>query len=77
MWLINTILSGFFLLLFAIIMNATIQYLKIMTWYDFLMRIKENSWSKKIRFIDYLWLFLGYPFLLGFIVYFTSNIFFN
>ena len=40
MWVINIILSGFFLLFFAIIMNAIVQYLKIMTWYDFLMILK-------------------------------------
>ena len=73
---IDVILSGFFLLIFAIIMNAVVQYLKIMTWYDFLMRIKESSWSKKIRFIDYLWLFVGYPFLLGLIIFYTTKIFF-
>lgn len=76
MWVINIILSGFFLLFFAIIMNAIVQYLKIMTWYDFLMMLKDSSKSTKIRLIDYLWLFLGYPFFLGLIIYYTTKIFF-
>ena len=73
MWVINIILSGFFLLFFTIIMNAIVQYLKIMTWYDFLMMLKDSSKSTKIRLIDYLWLFVGYPFLLGIIIYYHKN----
>jgi len=76
MWVINIIFSGFFLLFFAIIMNAIVQYLKIMTWYEFLMILKDSSKSTKIRLIDYLWLFLGYPFLLGLIIYYSTKIFF-
>ena len=76
MWVIKVILSGFFLLFFAIIINAIVQYLKIMTWYDFLMMLKNSSNSIKIRMIDYIWLFVGYPFFLGLIIYFTSKIFF-
>ena len=76
MLVINIIFSGFFLLFFAIIMNAIVQYLKIMTWYDFLMILKDNSKSIKIRLIDYLWLFVGYPFLLGIIIYYSTKIFF-
>ena len=76
MWVIKVILSGFFLLFFAIIINAIVQYLKIMTWYDFLMMLKNSSNPIKIRMIDYIWLFVGYPFFLGLIIYFTSKIFF-
>ena len=76
MWVINIILSGFFLLFFAIIMNAIVQYLKIMNWYDFLMTLKNSSKSTKIRLIDYVWLFVGYPFLLGLIIYYSTKIFF-
>ena len=76
MWVINIILSGFFLLFFAIIMNAIVQYLKIMIWYDFLMMLKNSSNLIKIRLIDYLWLFVGYPFLLGLIIYYSTKNFF-
>ena len=76
MWIINIIFSGFSLLFFAIILNATVQYLKIMTWYDFLMMLKNSSKSIKIRLIDYIWLFVGYPFFIGLIIYYTSKIFY-
>ncbi|MAJ06900.1 MAG: hypothetical protein CL827_08610 [Crocinitomicaceae bacterium] len=69
-------LSGFFLLFFAIIINAIIQYFNIMNWYGFLMILKTKSWPSKITFIDYFWLFIGYPLSLGAIIYFTSKIFF-
>ena len=50
-------------------MNAIIQSLKIMTWYDFLMQLKNKKWSSSIRIVDILWLFLGYPFFLGLVIY--------
>ena len=66
---VNLILSGFFLLFFAIIMNAVIQALKIMTWYDLLMQLKHKKWPSSVSVIDILWLFIGYPFFLGLIIY--------
>jgi hypothetical protein len=50
-------------------MNAAIQSLKIMTWYDFLMQLKQKQWPSSFRAIDFLWLFIGYPFFLGLIIY--------
>jgi len=73
---INLILAGFFLLFFAIILNAIIQFFSIMTWYDLLMNIKKNIWLKNIKVIDFLWLFIGYPFFLGLIIYYTAQVFF-
>jgi len=73
--IINLILAGFFLLFFAIILNAIIQFLSIMTWYDLLMNIKKKQ-SKKMKVIDFLWLFIGYPFFLGLIIYYTAQVFF-
>ena len=72
----NLILAGFFLLFFAIIMNAIIQFFSIMTWYDLLMNIKKNIWLKNIKVIDFLWLIIGYPFFLGLIIYYTAQVFF-
>tara|TARA_B100001287_G_scaffold57618_1_gene45976 strand:+ start:792 stop:1025 length:234 start_codon:yes stop_codon:yes gene_type:complete len=74
--IINLILAGFFLLFFAIILNAIIQFFSIMTWYDLLMNIKKKTWSKKMKVIDFLWLFIGYPFFLGLIIYYTAQVFF-
>jgi len=73
---INLILAGFFLLFFAIILNAIIQFFSIMTWYDLLMNIKKNIWLKNMKVIDFLWLFIGYPFFLGLIIYYTAQVFF-
>jgi len=42
----NLIQAGFFLLFFAIILNAIIQFLSKMTWYDLLMNIKKNMVKK-------------------------------
>ena len=40
-----------------------------MTWYDFLMQLKNKKWPSSIRIVDILWLFLGYPFFLGLVIY--------
>ena len=74
--IISITLAGFFLLFFSIIMNAIIQFLSIMTWYDLLMELQKKTWSKKMKVIDFLWLFIGYPFFLGLIVYCTAHFFF-
>ena len=74
--LFKILLSGFFLLFFAIIINAIIQYFNIMNWYSFLMILKTKSWPREITFVDYFWLFIGYPLSLGIIIYLSSRIFF-
>ena len=74
--IINLILSGFFLLFFAIIINAIIQFLSIMNWYDLLINLQKKTWPKKMKAVDFLWLFLGYPFFLGLIVYYSAYFFF-
>ena len=75
MFIMNIIISGLSLLFFAIIMNAIVQFLKIMTWYDLLMELKKKSWPRKMRVIDFAWLFLGYPFFLGLIIFYVVNFF--
>jgi len=40
-------MSGFFLLFFAIIINAIVQFLKIMTSDDLLMEIKKSHGQGK------------------------------
>ena len=44
-----------------------------MTWYDLLMELKKKSWPRKITVIDFAWLFLGYPFFLGLIIFYLAN----
>jgi hypothetical protein len=47
MIIIKIIISGFSLLFFAIIINAIVQLLKIMTWYDLLMELKKSHGQGK------------------------------
>ena len=74
-FLLKIILSGFFLLVFAILINGIANYLGILTWYDFLPKRKNKSFLSKIRTVDYIWLFIGYPFLLGLLIYFAKTFF--
>ena len=74
-FLLKIILSGFFLLVFAILINGIANYIGILTWYDFLSKRKNKSFLSKIRTVDYIWLFIGYPFLLGLLIYFAKTFF--
>jgi hypothetical protein len=57
-------LSGYIVLIGAILINVCAKYLGLATWYDFLQK-------KKARSIDYVFLFIMYPALLGGLVYLT------
>ena len=59
---------GICILTVAIVANYIIGKLGLTSWYDFLnyLNDKESSGLKQIRLIDYLWLLLGYPLILGF-----------
>lgn len=52
-------LVGLAILVAALLLNFIANKLGILTWYDFV------SSPSKARFIDYIWLFVLYPFLLG------------
>lgn len=58
---------GICILVTAIFANFIANKLGILSWYDFLNYFNEKgiSFLKSISLIDYLWLFLVYPFLLG------------
>ncbi len=58
---------GIAILFIAIIANALIDKIGLLSWYDFLNKLTSEGFAmlKSIRFIDYLWLFVGYPFVLG------------
>ena len=60
-------LIGICILIIAILANAIVLKLGIKTWYDFIGLLSNNGWSafSKIEFLDYLWLFIGYPFILA------------
>ena len=72
-YLFSIFCAGGFLLVCAILVNAVIQFFGIMNWYDFLMTIKKRSLPKKMTWMDVVWLFIGYPLVLGYVVYLSQN----
>ena len=72
-YLFSKFCAGGFLLGCAILVNAVIQFFGIMNWYDFLMSIKKRSLPKKMTLMDVVWLFIGYPLVLGYVVYLSQN----
>ena len=58
---------GLSILIVAIFLNAAIQKLGIMGWYEFLGKLQAEGKKTfaSMRPVDYAWLFLAYPFLLG------------
>ena len=75
-FLVSLFYAGAFLLICAIAVNAVITYFSIMNWYELLNHLKNRKWPKKIKFIDIIWLFIGYPLTLGFVVYLSQKFFF-
>lgn len=59
---------GIAILVIAILANGIIIKLNLKSWYDFIELISKNGFSafKALTMIDMLWLFLGYPMILGF-----------
>ncbi len=51
----------------AILANAIVLKLGIKSWYDFINLLTSSGTSafSKLSIIDYLWLFIGYPLVLG------------
>tara|TARA_Y100000996_G_C22236585_1_gene525932 strand:+ start:335 stop:574 length:240 start_codon:yes stop_codon:yes gene_type:complete len=67
---------GIIILFSAIIFNIIANSLGIKTWYDFLNGIAQKIPLKSlINFLDALWLFIVYPFLLGLSFYFGDVLF--
>jgi hypothetical protein len=57
---------GIFILLIAIIANGLVSKLNIKTWYDFFeILLKSDKLWSTIKPIDFLWLFVIYPLILG------------
>lgn len=58
---------GLCILVIAILANFIIGKLGIMSWYEFLQQLKDwgPSGLNEVSFLDYLWLFIGYPLVLG------------
>ena len=60
-------IGGLIILFAAILFNVVSSRFNIMGWYDFLTKLiaQGNSVFSQMKGIDYLWLFLFYPLLLG------------
>lgn len=58
---------GIAILVIAIVANGLIVKLGLKSWYDFIDILSKNGTSalSKISVIEYLWLFIGYPLVLG------------
>jgi len=65
--IIDLYIIGVSVLVGAIFINALAGYFRIMTWYQFLNDIasKGVDYLKNVGLINYLFLFLVYPLLLG------------
>lgn len=72
MVVLEIIIDGWALLLGALAVNGLAKWLGLANWYEFLAKPRGHSWY------DYIWLFAGYPFALGLIIYaIVTYIFFD
>ncbi len=60
-------ITGIAILVIAIVANGLIVKLGLKSWYDFIDILSKNGTSalSKTSVIEYLWLFIGYPLVLG------------
>jgi hypothetical protein len=58
---------GLAILVIAILANGIVVKLGVKSWYDFISLLSDNGSSafSKLSVTDYLWLFIGYPLILG------------
>lgn len=65
--MVRIYIIGLSILIIAILANYVVGKIGILSWYDFLNYLsdKETSTVEKVKTIDYLWLFVGYPLVLG------------
>ena len=58
---------GLIVLMVAIILNGLVSKWGITGWYDFInqLLLQGKQVFRRLTIIDYTWLFLMYPFLLG------------
>jgi len=59
MSILHIFLTGFGILIGAILLNLIANSLSIASWYEVI------GGKKGLTFLDYFWLFIAYPFLLG------------
>lgn len=68
---------GLSILITAIIANFIASKFGLLSWYEFLNLISSKGIQslKTVRFLDYLWLLLLYPFTLGLAYWFGNKLF--
>lgn len=64
---VNIYKIGVILLTVALVINLLASFVGLMNWYNYIATPSEAS------LLDYLWLFLGYPFCLGLAVLLIFN----
>lgn len=65
--MIKLFIIGWVILVAAIILNGVISKWGIVGWYDFINLLAEKGTQalRTLRMVDYAWLFIAYPLLLG------------
>lgn len=68
---------GLSILIFAILANAIIGKIGLKSWYDFFDLLNKFGWEafRKLGVMDWIWLFILYPFMLGFGYFIGEKIF--
>ena len=77
MLLLKIYLAGLVILVVAIGLNMLANGLGLATWYSFLNQVSQqglNPALKNLKAIDFFFLILLYPFLLGLSAYLTLNL---
>jgi hypothetical protein len=71
-------IAGIVFLFLTILINAAASAAKLTSWYTFLGTMNSAGWGKamsQLSLVSALWLFVGYPFALGLLVYVLRRIF--
>jgi hypothetical protein len=63
--LLKIYIIGLAILSIAIILNGMAAKIGVLSWYDYLKLIMDKKSGTPIRWLDYAWLYIIYPFLLG------------
>lgn len=66
-FMVKLYIIGLSILVIAILANGIIGKIGLLSWYDFINLLIEKGTSalKEVTAISYLWLFIGYPLVLG------------
>lgn len=75
--MLKTYLTGLIILIFAILLNVISGKAGITGWYDFLTGLISNGKKifQELSVMDYIWLIILYPLLLGVSVLIADRLF--